>query len=56
MSANASYGLESHPQFADQFVGLFEAAALDIGATAFVTHDRDFTQVTGVNILMGDTF
>jgi predicted nucleic acid-binding protein len=120
------YVLESHPQFADQFVGLFEAAAqgnlsvalstitlaevltgplkagqtalakryekslshyavipvstpiaalaaqlraqyrlklpdaiqlataLDIGATAFVTHDRDFSQVTGVNILMGD--
>ena len=30
------------------------ATALDIGATAFVTHDRDFSQVTGVNILMGD--
>jgi predicted nucleic acid-binding protein len=121
------YVLESHPQFADSFVGLFEAAAqgsltlalstitlaevltgpfkagqmalakryekalsqyrlvavsapiaalaaqlraqyrlklpdaiqlataLDIGATAFVTHDRDFSQVTGIDILMGDT-
>jgi len=120
------YVLESHPQFADQFLGLFEAAAkgnlivslstitlaevltgpfkagqtalakryekslshynvvpvttsiaalaaqlraqyrlklpdaiqlataLDIGAVAFVTHDRDFSQVTGVDILMGD--
>ncbi|WP_296447412.1 type II toxin-antitoxin system VapC family toxin [Rhodoferax sp. UBA5149] len=120
------YVLESHPQFADQFVGLFEAAAagdltialstitlaevltgpfkagqtalakryekvlsqysvipvstpiaalaaqlraqyrlklpdaiqlatgLDIGAAAFVTHDRDFSQVTGVEILTGD--
>jgi predicted nucleic acid-binding protein len=120
------YVLESHPQFADQFVGLFEAAAagdltialstitlaevltgpfkagqtalakryekalsqynvipvstpiavlaaqlrvqyrlklpdaiqlatgLDIGAAAFVTHDRDFSQVTGVEILMGE--
>jgi predicted nucleic acid-binding protein len=120
------YVLESHPQFANQFLGLFEAAAegnltlalstislaevltgpfkagqtalakryekslshyqviavsaqiaalaaqlraqyrlklpdaiqlataLDIGAAAFVTHDRDFSQVTGVQILMGD--
>jgi predicted nucleic acid-binding protein len=120
------YVLESHPQFADQFVGLFEAAAageltialstitlaevltgpfkagqtalakryekalshynvipvstpiaamaaqlraqyrlklpdaiqlatgLDIGAAAFVTHDRDFSHVTGVAILTGD--
>lgn len=120
------YVLESHPQFADQFVGLFEAAAagdltialstitlaevltgpfkagqtvlakryekalshynvipvstpiaalaaqlraqyrlklpdaiqlatgLDIGAAAFVTHDRDFSQVSGVEILMGE--
>jgi predicted nucleic acid-binding protein len=30
------------------------ATALDIGAAAFVTHDRDFSQVTGVQILMGD--
>ncbi|NMM14296.1 MAG: type II toxin-antitoxin system VapC family toxin [Rhodoferax sp.] len=120
------YVLESHSQFADQFVGLFEAAAagdltialstitlaevltgpfkagqtalakryekalsqynvipvstpiavlaaqlrvqyrlklpdaiqlatgLDIGAAAFVTHDRDFSQVTGVDILTGE--
>lgn len=120
------YILESHPRFADQFVGLFEAAAagkltialstltlaevltgpfkagqtalakryekalsgytlisvtpsiaalaahlraqyrlklpdaiqlataLDAGAAAFVTHDRDFSQVTGVVILTGD--
>lgn len=120
------YILESHPKFADQFVGLFEAAAagklnialstitlaevltgpfkagqtalakryekalsgytlisvtppiaalaaqlrvqyrlklpdaiqlataLDVGATAFVTHDRDFSQVTGMKILTGD--
>lgn len=120
------YVLESHPQFADQFLGLFEAAAkgdlvialstitlaevltgpfksgqtalakryekslshytvipvstpiaalaaqlraqyrlrlpdaiqiasaLDIGATAFVTHDRDFSLVTGLEIVMGD--
>lgn len=30
------------------------ATALDIGAAAFVTHDRDFSQVTGVVILTGD--
>ena len=120
------YVLESHPQFADRFVGLFEAAAkghvlialstitlaevltgpfkagqtalakryekallqyrvvdvsapiaalaaqlraqyrlklpdalqlataLDLGATALVTHDRDFSQVTGLDILTGD--
>ena len=121
------YVLESHPQFADQFAGLFDAAArrdlvialstitlaevltgpfkagqtalakryektlslyrvipvsapiaalaaqlraqyrlklpdaiqlataLDIGAAAFVTHDRDFSRVTGVEILTHDT-
>ena len=120
------YVLESHPQFADRFVGLFEAAAkghvlialstitlaevltgpckagqtalakryekallqyrvvdvsapiaalaaqlraqyrlklpdalqlataLDMGANALVTHDRDFSQVTGLDILTGD--
>ena len=120
------YVLESHPQLADQFVGLFEAAAkgnltialstitlaevltgpfkagqtalakryekalsqykvisvspaiaalaaqlraryrlklpdaiqlasaLDIGAAALVTHDRDFSQVSGMTILRGD--
>ncbi len=120
------YILESHPQFAEQFVGLFEAAAkgelnlalstitlaevltgpykagqtalakryekalslytvipvspsiaalaaqlraqyrlklpdaiqlataLDVGAAAFVTHDRDFSHVAGIAILMGD--
>ncbi len=120
------YVLESHPQWADQFVGLFEAAAkgnltialstitlaevltgpfkagqtalakryekalsqyevisvspaiaalaaqlraryrlklpdaiqlasaLDIGAAALVTHDRDFSQVSGMVILTGD--
>jgi predicted nucleic acid-binding protein len=120
------YLLESHPQFADRFVGLFEAAArgqlvialstitlaevltgplkagqtalakryekallqyrvvdasapiaalaaqlraqyrlklpdalqlataLDIGAAALVTHDRDFSQVSGLDILTGD--
>jgi len=30
------------------------ATALDIGATALVTHDRDFSQVTGLDILTGD--
>ena len=30
------------------------ATALDIGASAFVTHDRDFSVVTGVTILMGE--
>ena len=30
------------------------ATALDIGASAFVTHDRDFSQVTGIDILTGD--
>ena len=29
------------------------ATALDIGAAAFVTHDRDFSQVTGIAILTG---
>lgn len=120
------YVLESHPQFADRFVGLFEAAAkgqvlialstitlaevltgpfkagqtalakryekallqyrvvdvsapiaalaaqlraqyrlklpdalqlataLDIGAAALVTHDRDFSQVSGLDVLNGD--
>jgi predicted nucleic acid-binding protein len=120
------YVLESHPQFADRFVGLFEAAAkghllialstitlaevltgpfkagqtalakryekallqyrvvdvsspiaalaaqlsvqyrlrlpdavqlataLDMGAAALVTHDRDFSQVSGLGILTGD--
>ena len=121
------YVLDSHPQFADRFVGLFEAAAkghllialstitlaevltgpfkagqtalakryerallqyrvvdvsapiaalaaqlraqyrlklpdalqlataLDMGAAALVTHDRDFSQVTGLDIVTGDT-
>ena len=30
------------------------AMALDIGASAFVTHDRDFSRVTGLDILTGD--
>jgi predicted nucleic acid-binding protein len=30
------------------------ATALDIGASAFVTHDRDFSRVTGIDILTGD--
>lgn len=30
------------------------ATALDIGAAAFVTHDRDFSQVTGLSILTGE--
>ena len=30
------------------------ATALDAGAAAFVTHDRDFSQVTGVVILTGE--
>jgi len=30
------------------------ATALDIGAAAFITHDRDFSQVTGLEILTGD--
>ena len=30
------------------------ATALDVGAAAFVTHDRDFSQVTGMVILTGD--
>ena len=30
------------------------ASALDIGAAAFVTHDRDFSQVSGMTILTGD--
>ena len=30
------------------------ATALDIGATALVTHDRDFSQVSGLAILTGD--
>ena len=30
------------------------ATALDMGAAAFVTHDRDFSQVTGMKILTGN--
>jgi predicted nucleic acid-binding protein len=30
------------------------ATALEAGAAAFVTHDRDFTQVTDMTILMGE--
>ena len=30
------------------------ATALDIGADALVTHDRDFSQVAGVKVLTGD--
>lgn len=30
------------------------ATALDMGAAALVTHDRDFSQVTGMKILTGD--
>jgi predicted nucleic acid-binding protein len=30
------------------------ATALDIGATAFVTHDRDFSNVSGIAILTDD--
>ena len=30
------------------------ATALDVGASAFVTHDRDFSRVTGIDILTGD--
>jgi predicted nucleic acid-binding protein len=29
------------------------ASALDIGASALVTHDRDFSKVTGIDILTG---
>ncbi len=29
------------------------ATALEVGAHAFVTHDRDFSAVTGLKILMG---
>jgi predicted nucleic acid-binding protein len=31
------------------------ATALDIGAAALVTHDRDFSRVTGIAIVTGDT-
>ena len=30
------------------------ATALDVGADALVTHDRDFSRVTGLRVLMGD--
>jgi predicted nucleic acid-binding protein len=30
------------------------AAALEIGADALVTHDRDFSQVTGLPVMMGE--
>ena len=30
------------------------ATALDIGASALVTHDQDFSRVTGLDILTGD--
>jgi predicted nucleic acid-binding protein len=31
------------------------ASALDLGAAALVTHDRDFSRVTGIPILTGET-
>lgn len=30
------------------------ATALDVGADALVTHDRDFSRVTGLRVLMGE--
>ena len=30
------------------------ATALDVGADALVTHDRDFSKVRGISVLMGD--
>jgi predicted nucleic acid-binding protein len=30
------------------------ATALDVEAAAFVTHDRDFSQVVGIRVLMGE--
>lgn len=30
------------------------ATALEIGAAALVTHDRDFAEVTGIKVLLGD--
>jgi predicted nucleic acid-binding protein len=30
------------------------ATALDVEAVAFVTHDRDFSQVVGIRVLMGE--
>ena len=30
------------------------ASALDIGAAALVTHDRDFSRVSGIDVLTGD--
>ena len=30
------------------------ATALDVGADALVTHDRDFSKMTGLRVLMGD--
>lgn len=30
------------------------ATALDVGASALVTHDRDFSQVVGIDILTGE--
>ena len=30
------------------------ATALEIGASALVTHDRDFANVTGITVLLGD--
>lgn len=31
------------------------ATALDVGADALVTHDRDFSKVTGLKVLMGNS-
>jgi predicted nucleic acid-binding protein len=31
------------------------ATAVDVGAAAFVTHDRDFSQVIGLSVLTGDS-
>ena len=30
------------------------ATALEIGASALVTHDRDFSSVTGIRVILGD--
>ena len=52
----AALAAQLHPQYRLKPPDAIQlATALDAGAAALVTHDRDFSQVTGMAILMGDS-